>query len=623
MDSKDGKKKESIDEILSDLNGLLNKMPSILDGIRMPEIKPVEFTAAEPAPKPVAEVSAPEPEKEIPLPVFNADKTVVLDGFSGLQEGSAAPAEKPVAAEPFEIESFAKPAEAAKQPETGGLVPQSLGDFMFGEDAEQKTEPVAAPEPPALFSSSLPEEITPEAGLLPADTVTLGTPDLSLQQPDALAEEPAQVQPVADPKPANIYENTRDFGVPDIDALMQLSQDEILGKTAPEPAPEQAMEPVIVPAPQPEALKEEPSMDELAEFERQLKAAGEQGGEMANKPEEEKEKPAEEIIPEAAASAEPAQESGTGFEGLTIEPEAASEPEAQSEVANQSEIPAEMNFNPVTPEAQPEAANQSEILAEINSNTQAPEPQSEPALQIEPSSGINLGSVDQVENTQQEQQSEPAVEAEAPGELELSVGRPAEEIPQAESGQGLVLEPSNAFMTAQPEDAGGETLVVPPPAAADDGDKTMIYDAGSAPGSTNRAPAGDFNALSAKQTPEGIPADRVRPVMFLYATEEKSFCAAVLAELDAICLKSATKPMFIRRAGVKECSSDMNANYILQMASDSGAIGLVCVGAIPQEKIYEVENVFTSSGSFFRHYDAANFSHSVALDLVSDLILRI
>lgn len=620
MDSKDGKKKESIDEILSDLNGLLNKMPSILDGIRMPEIKPVEFSAPAPAPAPAAEAPAPAPEAavpapeiETPLPVLNPEKTVVLENFSGLQEGSSVPEEKPAAGEPLVIESFAKQAEAARQPETGGLVPQSLGDFMFGEDAEQKPQeaaPETAPETPALSISPMLEDKTPEAGLIPADAISAGTPDLSLQQPEALAGEPAPAQPAAELKPRNLYEVTRDFGVPDIDALMQLSQDEILGRPAPEPVPEPAVEPAAEPvqeqAPEPEALKEEPSMDELAEFERQLKAAGEQGGEMENKPEEKQEKPAEEIVPEAAASVEPAAEHANGFEGLTIEPEASnSGPEAQSEAAIQHETPGEMNLTPAASEPRPEPV---------------PQP-----------GGIELGAPAEAGNSrpfqpapQPEAQPEPAAEAEAPREMELSVGRTAEEKPQEEAGQGLVLEPANAFMSSQPaSDPGGETLVVPPPAAAGDADKTVVYDAGSAPGSTHRSQSGDFDALAVKQTPEGIPADRVRSVMFLYAPEEKSFCAAVMAELDAICLKSATKPMFIRRAGARECSSDMNANYILQMASDAGAIGLVCVGAIPQEKIYEVENVFTSSGGFFRHYDSASFSHSAALDLVSDLILRV
>lgn len=639
MDSKDGKKKESIDEILSDLNGLLNKMPSILDGIRMPEIKPVEFSAPAPAPKPAAEEPAPvpEPEKEIPQPAFNADQTIVLQPFAGLQEGSPVPAEKPAAEE-----AAAQSAEAAKT-EAEALVPQSLGDFMFGEDAQEQKPaetpaaklsgepvepPVEAPAPgteaPTLLVSPLtpPEDQAPEAGLVPADSAATELPDLSFQPlPEFRAEEPSSPQPDAGLRPAGGYDNTRDFGVPDIDALMQLSQDEIpakqepqpqsepLTELQPEPQPEPKAEPQPEPAPEPEAIKEEPSMDELAEFERQLKAAGEQGGEMENKPGEEKQETSAEEAGRETAPVEPAAAPVTGFEGLTIEPEV-----------------------PAQPEAQPEPAAQPQPFGEINLSPAAPGTPEEPAPQPEPSAGIELGGASQAENTLRlepgsapEAQPEPAAQAEAPREMELSVGRPADEVPQAEPAQGLVLEPSSAFMSGQqPQASGEETLVVPPPAGTSgEEERTVIYDPGAEPGSTSRSQAGDFDVLSIKQPPEGIPAERVRSVVFLYAPEEKAFCAAVLAELDAICLKSPSKPMFIRRASVRECASDMNANYILQMTTDVGAIGLVCVGAIPQEKIYEVENVFTSSGGFFRHYDSANFSHSAALDLVSDLILRV
>jgi hypothetical protein len=80
--------------------------------------------------------------------------------------------------------------------------------------------------------------------------------------------------------------------------------------------------------------------------------------------------------------------------------------------------------------------------------------------------------------------------------------------------------------------------------------------------------------------------------------------------------------MFIKRASVKECEADANANFLHQSVLDSGAQGMICVGSVPQDKIYELENVFSTSGGFFRSYDASSFSHSAALDLVTDLILR-
>jgi len=59
---------------------------------------------------------------------------------------------------------------------------------------------------------------------------------------------------------------------------------------------------------------------------------------------------------------------------------------------------------------------------------------------------------------------------------------------------------------------------------------------------------------------------------------------SILLELDAICLKSETKPMFVRRAFVKVFEQDTNPNLALQNVSDSKASGLICAGNIPQEK---------------------------------------
>ncbi len=567
-DKNEKKKKESIDEILSDLNGLLNRMPSILDGIKMPEIKPVEFA-------PAREEKRPEPAQPPAQPPAEADKTVVLEGFQGLPEGSQAPEPQPKSApqvpsdasdKTIVIESLSSLPEGAKAPREEKLVPQSLGDFMFGGDASGMEQPAEEPGP-----------------------------------------EPQEPKPAEAPKPAEedvrvSFETTKDFGgIPDIDALMQLSESDLdglsaeeqAGEAAPAPGPAAKEEPAPVslpeispaepaaveepsaapgasaeaPAAAPEQPEAQPSEDELAEFEKQLAAAAPQGGEMENKPEEEKPQPEQ---PEER----PAQEAGApaGFEALTIEPEgAASQPEPS------------LNAEPSPAEAQP-AQPEPSLSLEPKPEEAAPEPQLEPSLSVEPS--------------------------------------PAEAQP-AQPEPGLVLEPASAAVTPPAEPSGEETLVVPPPAgAASDEEKTVIFEAGSTPGVTSRSQAGDLAGLAEKPAPEGIPPERQRSLAFLYAVEDKALCASLLAELDAICLKSADKPMFIRRASVRECEADVNANYVLQSVNDAGANGLICVGAIPQEKVYEIESVFNSAGGFFRHYDSSNFGHSAALDLVMDLILR-
>ncbi|MHB0996227.1 MAG: DNA polymerase III subunit gamma/tau domain-containing protein [Elusimicrobiales bacterium] len=673
MDSRDGKKKkESIDDILSDLNGLLNKMPSILDGIRMPEPQPEE---PRPAPAPRQPVSLP--------PSSDADKTVVLQAFTGLPEGAPSPAEiAPEAAteppaEPAPVielppaadagdktvilEAFNGLPEGAVSPEPAPEVPaeaapaedkmvlQSLGDFMFGEGAQDtvsaQSGPADSPEPvqpepvSILPGSEEPQRPGPEAVFpgLPAEPVeALNLPTLGL--PDSQAD------------------STRDFGIPDIDALLQLSEGarpqpgpeprpatEAAAEAAAEATPEASMEPAAAPG---EPL---PGEDELAEFEKQLTAAAPQQGEKVEneKPEEEinavppqeEPQPAVSPVPEAFII-EPEAPKETGLEAFTIEPSAQEEasPEAQGSVpaADAGEtlrLEPSVQLGDETPADQPAV----EPVIEAGPGIQFGEPAAQEPPPDQGVQEISLGApADQSAETLQVQpQAEPVLElgtppAAAAEEPQLTVGSAGDSTQQfgVQPPQGIELEPVSAAISGGRSDqppglTGEETLVVAPPAAASgDEEKTVIFEAGSMPGATSRSQAGDLAGLSERAVPEGIPDERVRGLVFLYAPEDKALCATVLAELDAICLKSQTKPMFVRRSAVKECEADINSNVVLQMVHDSSAIGLVCVGSVPQEKVYELENTFSGGNSFFRHYDSSTFSHSAALDLVADLILR-
>jgi len=640
MDSRDGKKKkESIDDILSDLNGLLNKMPSILDGIKMPEPQPEEKV----------QPPAPAPARGVDLPASaDADKTVVLPAFSGLPEGSAEPAAEPAvpaadADKTIILEHFAGLPEGASapQPAKDALVPQSLGDFMFGTDAEPgevkpPAEPSSAPLEPAAelpAQEAEPQRPGPEAVFpgLPAEPVeSLDLAPLGLP--------PADV-------PAKQYDTTRDFGIPDIDALLQLSDQPSAAAAEEQAMPEQAAaqeqaassEPLEQASLSPAAEPGEtvPTGDDLAEFEKQIAAAAPQeGGNVENdKPEEEKtDSPlSEEVLPAAGVElpAAPEAQQPTGFEAFTIEPSSLDLAPAQEPGAEVSREPSPEPAAEAAAEVSPEAAQLEPQFgqpggAEISLGAQPDQagetlqvaPPAEPV--IETGAGISP---------------EPQPEPQPAGGIELTVGNPAENTQQFAPAEpaaspGLELEPASAMFSSQPQAAvpqlsGDETLVVaPPPAASGDEEKTVIFEAGAMPGTTSRSQAGDLAGLAGRPVPEGIPAERVRAIVFLYSPEDKALCATVLSELDAICLKSASKPMFIKRSSVRECEPDLNANVALQLVQDAGANGLLCVGNVPQEKIYELENTFSGAGVFFRHYDAAAFTHSSALDLVADLILR-
>ncbi|MEK7722057.1 MAG: hypothetical protein AAB359_06675, partial [Elusimicrobiota bacterium] len=239
MDNKHDKKRESIDEILSDLNGLLNKMPSILDGIKMPEMQPAEFSKPAQAPEP--QPPQPAAGNNVPAGPFDADKTVVLESFSGLSEGSQAPGEI--------LSSPPEPASPQPEPASlgqGGVVPQSSGGFMFGQEAEAEPEKPAAAVPIKL--SGIPLEPPPEK---PVQNVGRG-PSLSVSEftPPSLREmapapqnaqfteqlpasftaqsEPALPCEVQPEKRTEVptYETSRDFGIPDIDALIRMSEGE-------------------------------------------------------------------------------------------------------------------------------------------------------------------------------------------------------------------------------------------------------------------------------------------------------------------------------------------------------------------------------------------------------------
>ncbi|HAN04908.1 MAG: hypothetical protein A2X30_03560 [Elusimicrobia bacterium GWB2_63_16] len=681
MEGKPDKKKESIDEILSDLNGLLNKMPSILDGIKMPEMQPMELPRREqpaadtPAPQAAAEPVTPEPDAVFsetpaaeeaaaprpaepvtpepaavlpetpaaagavppgpapvqqpeaePVPSFDAEKTVVLEAFNGLGEGSPAP-------EP--------------------LAPQSLGDFMYGPGSEEQQQPVPAFEPEA-----------PEAGISfepQPETAPASAPEASLQA----AAEPER----ADQASLPAYENTRDFGIPDIDALLQLSGDGSIQEKPAQPLPEAGVIPEAV-----QAIEQEPavSIQGLDAAEQQPEQAGEMMDEKKTEdmndglPQDPA--PAQEPSPfDAFAIDSPApgsepQPQGGGLDlepsanaGLNLEPSAETSPapetgglnlEPSLEMPQPRDAGGGLNLEPsaampadqdggetlrLEPAGELPAQPEVEAFKFETTAEAAAAPAQEPAFGTEPAvgsasaepvlelggqppaaGGIELSPSLDLSGAQPQPE---GADQTIPGGvgLELSVGQPPQEPAAAmPGGAGLELGVGS--------EGGEETLVAPPPGGDSDGDRTMVYQA--APSNTSRAQAGDLAELAAKQAPEGIPAERLRTLAFLYGPDDKALCATALAELDAICLKSAAKPMFIKRASVKECEPDVNPNYVLQTVTDAGAQGLICLGSVPQEKVYEIENAFGTSGGFFRYYDSSTFSHSAALDLVADLILR-
>ncbi|MBU2529661.1 MAG: hypothetical protein KKD35_01375, partial [Elusimicrobia bacterium] len=91
--------------------------------------------------------------------------------------------------------------------------------------------------------------------------------------------------------------------------------------------------------------------------------------------------------------------------------------------------------------------------------------------------------------------------------------------------------------------------------------------------------------------------------------------------MDAICLKSATKPMFIKRPVVQICGSDLRGASAQALVTEHGALGIICVGEMPSEMIYDIENVFANNKMVFKNITNENFSHELIVDIITDLIL--
>ena len=80
--------------------------------------------------------------------------------------------------------------------------------------------------------------------------------------------------------------------------------------------------------------------------------------------------------------------------------------------------------------------------------------------------------------------------------------------------------------------------------------------------------------------------------------------------------------MFVRRPLVRMYDNGESPDYTLQTVQDAGAVGMLFCGIMPPEKLYEMENIFGSADILFRVLTDSMFTHSAALDIVSELITR-
>jgi hypothetical protein len=629
---KDGDK-ESIEEILSDLNSLLNRMPAILSDIKMPETRPVDFSRirreaeeqpAPPAPARGDETIRLEPEEMAGiaasahvLPDPEPEPSPDLSGeeynfeFAPEPRPAAAPAPEPVAA-PAQGPA-GTPEDSFEQSGDFGVpdVDALLRLSVSGEDAikpaEEKKDQGGAMEEKHQDDQERPAEVMP--GSLPAGEAVPGQPaEESLPSQEQPAERPAgeELTPVQEP--------------PAFEATVKMdSPFEFPEQPAERPAGEE-----LTPVQEPPAFEATVKMDSPFEF-----------------PEPAAEQPA---APAQAAGAEEALPSGDdlkAFESAFVIPGTDNPPEPGIQAA---EPPAPEATEPPFPAPEPaeepapavreDAAPAAGIRAEgISLEPQFPMPDEQPAPSAEqpaaveePQPGAGEPQLTVGEEPRLTVGEEPQLTV---GEPQLSVGSP-----DLQPG-GLSLEPRSdtpfespieaVTGAASPGESAEEKTVVFGPgqmSGTPGGEETLVYQGGD-PSATSRMKAeASLPELAAMEPPAAVDKSRVKTLAFMYAAGEEKFCADVLATLDAICLKSESRPMFIKRAFVKPCGDDMRGAMAQQMVSDAGAAGLICVGSVSQEALYDIENAFGSSGSFFRHFSQDSFGLTSALDSVLDLILK-
>lgn len=189
----------------------------------------------------------------------------------------------------------------------------------------------------------------------------------------------------------------------------------------------------------------------------------------------------------------------------------------------------------------------------------------------------------------------------------------------------LIIEPSQASVleiekppqaTAGPVSAAEEkTLIIAP-----EEETTVVL----SPETTQRAVSGAAGSeMFEKGVPAGMPDDQVKGLGFIYAQGDEGLCAGFLSMLDDVCGKSKKRPIFIKRAFVRQFEEGMNGAAAVDAASESSAIGIVCVGNIPEQYMRDMDKALMGSGVLFKYISADEApQRACAVDLIAEIMLR-
>ena len=132
------------------------------------------------------------------------------------------------------------------------------------------------------------------------------------------------------------------------------------------------------------------------------------------------------------------------------------------------------------------------------------------------------------------------------------------------------------------------------------------------------------NAESRKDTvyrhsPETIPPENRRRVVFLYSAENLKLMEKLLKEIDAVALASKEHPFFVNRAAVRKADSN-GAVQIAGKGLPSDISGLVYMGRLSEETEQSLSNICRSGEIAFLHLDEITYSRDSILNFLIEII---
>lgn len=122
-----------------------------------------------------------------------------------------------------------------------------------------------------------------------------------------------------------------------------------------------------------------------------------------------------------------------------------------------------------------------------------------------------------------------------------------------------------------------------------------------------------------KKRPDNISEERIRRIAIIYASNDDKNLKSFLDFLDEISLFSKEKPMFVERSIFMLYDENFSLETFMLTAQNEKINGVVLIGNLPVDKIYELESSISQLGCVFLNLKG-EVSKSIVIDFILDLI---